>query len=224
MTIELLIELSRRLNFTYDLKLPPDGNNIWTGLIGQLQRREVDLVAAPLVIDVLRETVADFTQPYFYEQSGIIIKKPVISYSTKLQDPVNPMMCGQHVAASSAGKTLLSCWWVFCITMAATYSGNFVAILTVTKKKLPFKDAEGLVAQNTYKWGTAGATVFETILENRHYHRNWIDSNVAEENMAEARKLSRSVSYRRKNFRLKMWLDEFCNYTEFYECGLITYT
>ncbi|CAC5387503.1 unnamed protein product [Mytilus coruscus] len=98
MTIALLIELSRRLNFTYDLKLPPDGkwgvvsgNNIWNGLIGQLQRREVDLVAAPLVIDVFRETVADFTQPYFYEQSGIIIKKPVISYSTKLQDPVNPM-------------------------------------------------------------------------------------------------------------------------------------
>ncbi|XP_063400029.1 probable glutamate receptor [Mytilus trossulus] len=226
MTIELLNELSRRLNYSYELKSPPDGkwgvvsgNNVWNGLIGQLQRREVDLVAAPLVIDVLRETVVDFTQPYFHEKSGIIIKKPVASYSKKLHVPVNSIvfLCiglslivvtfclflfeqfnpynknvavrmkirglhhlsdsfwyvigailrhgGQHVAASSAGKTLLSCWWLFCILMAATYSGNFVAILTVTKETLPFEDAEGLVAQNTYKWGTSGSTIFETILK-----------------------------------------------------------
>ena len=51
--------------------------------------QEVDLVAAPLVIDVLRETVVDFTQPYFHEKSGIIIKKPVTLYSKKLHVPVN---------------------------------------------------------------------------------------------------------------------------------------
>ena len=72
---------------------------------------------------------------------------------------------GEHVAASSAGRTLLSCWWIFCIVIVTTYSGNFVAFLTVTKEILPFNDVEGLVAQNTYKWGTAGATVFETILK-----------------------------------------------------------
>lgn len=54
--------------------------------------QEVDLVAAPLIIDAHRETVADFTQPYFHEKSGIIIKKPVQSHSTKLVDPLNPMV------------------------------------------------------------------------------------------------------------------------------------
>ncbi|CAG2239406.1 GRID1 [Mytilus edulis] len=227
MTIELLKELSHRLNFTYELIHPPDGkwgvasnDNIWNGMLGQLQRREVDLVAAPLIIDAHRETVADFTQPYFHEKSGIIIKKPVQSHSTKLVDPLNPMvylcvgislpvitfllflfekynpfyrqvpgrmnirglhhfydsfwyMCGallfqggEHVAASSAGRTLLSCWWIFCIVIVTTYCGNFVAFLTVTKELLPFNDVEGLVAQNTYIWGTAGQTVFETILKN----------------------------------------------------------
>ncbi|CAC5388391.1 GRID1 [Mytilus coruscus] len=227
MTIELLKELSHRLNFTYELIHPPDGkwgvassDNIWNGMLGQLQRKEVDLVAAPLIIDAHRETVADFTQPYFHEKSGIIIKKPVQSHSTKLVDPLNPMvylcvgislpvitfllflfekynpfyrqvagrmkirglhhfsdsfwymygalLCqgGEHVAASSAGRTLLSCWWIFCIIIVTTYSGNFVAFLTVTKETLPFNDVEGLVAQNTYKWGTAGETVFETILKN----------------------------------------------------------
>ncbi|XP_076113565.1 putative glutamate receptor [Mytilus galloprovincialis] len=99
MTIELLKELSHRLNFTYELIQPPDGkwgvasnDNIWNGMLGQLQRREVDLVAAPLIIDAHRETVADFTQPYFHEKSGIIIKKPVQSHSTKLVDPLNPMV------------------------------------------------------------------------------------------------------------------------------------
>ncbi|CAC5388394.1 GRIN [Mytilus coruscus] len=181
---------------------------------------EVDLVAAPLATDAHRETVSDFTLPYYYEKSGIIIKKPDPSYSTKLFDPLNPMVyicigislpvstfflflfekfnpfyrnvasrmkmrglhhfsdsffymygalfCqgGEHVAASSAGRTLLSCWWLFCIIMVATYSGNFVAFLTVTKETLPFKDVEGLVEQSTYKWGIAGATIFETILKN----------------------------------------------------------
>ncbi|CAG2206005.1 unnamed protein product [Mytilus edulis] len=212
LSIDVLKELSRRLNFTYELISPPDGkwgvasgNNTWNGLFGQLQRREVDLVAAPLATDAHRETVSDFTLPYYYEKSGIIIKKPDPSYSTKLFDPLNPMVyicigislpvttfflflfekfnpfyrnvagrmkirglhhfsdsffymygalfCqgGEHVAASSAGRTLLSCWWIFCIIMVATYSGNFVAFLTVTKETLPFKDVEGLVEQNTYK-------------------------------------------------------------------------
>lgn len=49
--------------------------------------------------------------------------------------------------------------------MVATYSGNFVAFLTVSKTKLPFTDLEGLVAQSSYKWGTAGATIYETIFK-----------------------------------------------------------
>ncbi|XP_063399305.1 glutamate receptor ionotropic, kainate glr-3-like [Mytilus trossulus] len=181
LSIDLLKELSRRLNFTYHLISPPDGkwgvasgNNTWNGLFGQLQRREIDLVAAPLAIDAHKETVSDFTLPYYYEKSGIIIKKPDPSYSTKLFDPLNPMVyicigislpvttfflflfeklnpfyknvagrmkirglhhfsdsffymygalfCqgGEHMAASSAGRTLLSCWWLFCIIMVAT--------------------------------------------------------------------------------------------------------
>ncbi|CAC5388392.1 unnamed protein product [Mytilus coruscus] len=50
LTIELLKELSNRLNFTYELIHPPDGNwgvasndNIWNGLLGQLQRRNSEL-------------------------------------------------------------------------------------------------------------------------------------------------------------------------------------
>lgn len=69
------------------------------------------------------------------------------------------------MAGSSSGRTLLSCWWIFCIIMMATYSGNLVAFLTVTKEKLPFSNIAGLVEQGSYKWGTLEGTVFETIFK-----------------------------------------------------------
>ncbi|XP_071160564.1 glutamate receptor ionotropic, delta-1-like [Mytilus edulis] len=72
---------------------------------------------------------------------------------------------GEHLAGSSSGRTLLSSWWIFCIIMMATYSGNLVAFLTVTKDKLPFSDIAGLVELGSYKWGTQEGTVFETIFK-----------------------------------------------------------
>ncbi|CAC5406414.1 unnamed protein product [Mytilus coruscus] len=228
-TIELLKELSYSLNFTYEIKPPPDGkwgvgsdNNTWNGMIGQLQRREIDMIAAPLGIQSHRETVMDFTHPYYYEFSAILMKKPNPNDTrwATLLDPFSPKVLmyigislpvvslflvafekynpfygyvqnrmqtrglhhfsdsfwymygalltqgGEHIARSSAGRTLLSFWWIFCIIMVATYSGNFVAFLTVSKTKLPFTNLEGLVAQSSYKWGTAGATIYETIFKN----------------------------------------------------------
>ena len=49
--------------------------------------------------------------------------------------------------------------------MMATYSGNLIAFLTVTKDKLPFTDLSGLVAQDKYEWGTQGGSVFEHIFK-----------------------------------------------------------
>ncbi|VDI82413.1 Hypothetical predicted protein [Mytilus galloprovincialis] len=69
------------------------------------------------------------------------------------------------MADSSSGRTLLSFWWIFCIIMMATYSGNLIAFLTVTKDKLPFTDLSGLVAQDKYQWGIQGGAIFEQILK-----------------------------------------------------------
>ncbi|XP_076114569.1 putative glutamate receptor [Mytilus galloprovincialis] len=224
-TIEILNQLSRDLNFTYEIQPPPDGNwgaekynGSWNGMVGQLQQREVDIVAAALTVHSDRETVMDFTYPYFYEFSSIIFKKsdPDNSKWTRLLDPLSTtvlilvgiclptasfILCllentnpfynkrqgkrglhnmsdsfwymygalltqgGEHMAASSSGRTLLSCWWIFCIIMAATYSANFVAFLTVRKNKPPFDDIKGLIAQDEYKWGIAGDSIYESIFK-----------------------------------------------------------
>lgn len=50
--------------------------------------------------------------------------------------------------------------------MAATYSGNLIAFLTVNKDKLPFDTISELVEQTDYIWGTAGGgTYWETMFE-----------------------------------------------------------
>ncbi|CAC5406405.1 GRID1 [Mytilus coruscus] len=228
-TMKLLKHLSDGLNFTYDLIGPPDGNwgaeldnGYWNGMVGQLQRKEVDMVATALTVLSQREIVMDFTHPYYYEFSSIIVKKPDPNEKqwTKLLDPFsstvflfvgisvptcsfllfffekyNPFYSkviqrktirglhhfsdsfyymygallthgGKHIPASSSGRTLLSCWWIFCIIIVATYTSNFVAFLTITKETLPFEGIEGLVEQNLYKWGTIGGSVYETIFKN----------------------------------------------------------
>ncbi|CAC5406402.1 GRID1 [Mytilus coruscus] len=219
--MDLLKHLSDGLNFTYDLIGPPDGNwgaeldnGTWNGMVGQLQRKEIDMVATALTVLSQREMVMDFTQPYYYESTSILIKKPDPDEKqwTKLIDPFSStvFLCvgisvpacslllflfekynpfyrkvkekkdirvlhqfselvwymygallthgGTHIAASTAGRTFLSCWWIFCIIIVATYSGNFVAVLSVTKETLPFEGIEGLVGQDIYKWGTIGGS------------------------------------------------------------------
>ncbi|CAG2217229.1 GRIN [Mytilus edulis] len=195
-------------------------------LVGTLP--DIDLVAAPVAVQISRENVVDFTIPYYYDSPAILLKKPDQNAKKwrTLIDPLSEyvILCififlpvislflfffekctpyyrrienrdevrglhhfsdslwyvygalltqgnytfnkgGEHMAGSSSGRTLLSCWWIFCIIMMATYSGNLVAFLTVTKEKLPFSNIAGLVEQGSYKWGTLEGTVFETIFK-----------------------------------------------------------
>ena len=47
----------------------------------------------------------------------------------------------------------LSCYWIVTITLAATYIGNLVAFVTVTKPKLPIETVEDLAAHPEYQAG-----------------------------------------------------------------------
>ncbi|TDG47571.1 hypothetical protein AWZ03_006010 [Drosophila navojoa] len=90
--IDLLIELSKRINFTYDLALSPDGqfghyilkNNTgamtlrkeWTGLIGELVNERADMIVAPLTINPERAEYIEFSKPFKYQGITILEKKP----------------------------------------------------------------------------------------------------------------------------------------------------
>ncbi|XP_069103796.1 glutamate receptor ionotropic, kainate 4-like [Argopecten irradians] len=237
--IDMLDHLAISLNFTYRLTMPADGawgmqfeNGSFNGLVGQMERNEVDLIVAPMSIQTNREVVMDFSYPYFYEPTVMLLKKPDPSDKKwrTLIDPftttvlicigislptVSFIMCmleylspyyrglpdrasmrglhhfsdafwylygalltqgGEHMSDAVSGRTLLSFWWLFCIVMMATYSGNLIAFLTVTKEKLPFDTLSGMVNQDVYKWGTIGGTAFIDIFktsQQRTFQQVW---------------------------------------------------
>ncbi|KAL4219425.1 hypothetical protein ACF0H5_022005 [Mactra antiquata] len=97
--IDLLKELARILNFTYTIIEPADGlwgdyvskeNFTFNGLVGQLQRQEIDMVAAPISEQPERHQVMDFSYPFFYEYTTVVVKKPDPSALKwrKLLDPL----------------------------------------------------------------------------------------------------------------------------------------
>ncbi|CAC5387113.1 unnamed protein product [Mytilus coruscus] len=72
---------------------------------------------------------------------------------------------GEPLPTSLAGRTIVSCWWIFCIVSIAVYSGNLTASLAIHKTKLPFTSLEEMVNQKEYKWGTLGSSAFQTVFE-----------------------------------------------------------
>ncbi|XP_021355128.1 glutamate receptor ionotropic, delta-1-like [Mizuhopecten yessoensis] len=231
--IDMLAHLASSLNFTYRMTMPADGawgmefeNGSFNGLIGQMQRNEVDLIVAPISIQTNREAVMDFSYPYYFEPTKMILKKPDPS-ETKWRTLIDPftttvlicigislptmsfVLCmleylspyyreipdrssmrglhhfsdsfwylygalltqgGEHLSDAVSGRTLLSFWWLFCIAMMATYSGNLIAFLTVSKEKLPFDTISGMVGQDEYRWGTIGGTAFIDIFKTSQQH------------------------------------------------------
>ncbi|CAH1390907.1 unnamed protein product [Nezara viridula] len=88
--MDLLKELARTINFTFDLALSPDGqfgNYIiknssaggkkeWTGLIGELVNDRADMIVAPLTINPERAEFIEFSKPFKYQGITILEKKP----------------------------------------------------------------------------------------------------------------------------------------------------
>ncbi|XP_071536859.1 glutamate receptor ionotropic, delta-2-like [Panulirus ornatus] len=75
--------LSEKLNFTYQLVLPPDGkwggpqpDNTITGLVGMVARHEAHATLCELTITDIRETVVDFTVPYYQESMTLVSPAP----------------------------------------------------------------------------------------------------------------------------------------------------
>ncbi|XP_066245158.1 glutamate [NMDA] receptor subunit 1 isoform X2 [Euwallacea similis] len=88
--MDLLKELSKKINFTYSLALSPDGqfgNYIlrnksgiykkeWNGLIGELVGERADMIVAPLTINPERAEFIEFSKPFKYQGITILEKKP----------------------------------------------------------------------------------------------------------------------------------------------------
>lgn len=92
--MDLLKELSKKINFTYSLALSPDGQfgnylirNVstggkkeWTGLIGELVGERADMIVAPLTINPERAEFIEFSKPFKYQGITILEKKVGMIY------------------------------------------------------------------------------------------------------------------------------------------------
>ncbi|XP_046572369.1 glutamate receptor ionotropic, kainate glr-3-like [Haliotis rubra] len=80
--IDLLLEMAGALNFTFKLVEPPDGewgtntDGHYSGLIGQLQRKDVDMVVAPISMSHDREKVMDSTYPFYNDVGTGVYRIP----------------------------------------------------------------------------------------------------------------------------------------------------
>lgn len=76
-------QLAKDLNFTYEVIEPSDGkwgkdigNGTWDGMLRQVQMEEVDFAAAGFSITAPRQSIVDFAEPYFRDQSVMLMKLP----------------------------------------------------------------------------------------------------------------------------------------------------
>ncbi|KAH0954642.1 hypothetical protein HN011_004176 [Eciton burchellii] len=88
--MDLLKELSKTVNFTYNVTLSPDGQfgsyviknssvggkKEWTGLIGEIVNERADMIVAPLTINPERAEFIEFSKPFKYQGITILEKKP----------------------------------------------------------------------------------------------------------------------------------------------------
>ncbi|CAK5120295.1 unnamed protein product [Meloidogyne enterolobii] len=80
--IDLLREMAKLLNFTYELVEVDDGAygvedeyGHWNGIIGVLQRHEADLSVSALTITYSRVSVVDFTLPFMHLGIAILLRR-----------------------------------------------------------------------------------------------------------------------------------------------------
>ncbi|XP_063840049.1 glutamate receptor ionotropic, delta-1-like [Scylla paramamosain] len=75
--------VAKVLNFDYELVRPkewewggPDANGSWTGMLGMLQREEVEMALGPFTITPQRETISDMSMPLSSENKAIMVERP----------------------------------------------------------------------------------------------------------------------------------------------------
>nr|XP_027209482.1 glutamate receptor 1-like [Penaeus vannamei] len=82
--VEIIDMISRHLNTCYEFVVAQDRvfgsqlpNGSWTGLMGLITRREVDMTAVVLSVDYLRDRAVDFSVPLYVDQQAVGYKRPV---------------------------------------------------------------------------------------------------------------------------------------------------
>ncbi|NXH46772.1 GLRK protein, partial [Dicaeum eximium] len=122
--MELLRALAGMLRFQYRVRVVGDGQygavaagGNWTGMIGEILRREADIAVAPLTVTSAREEVVSFTTPFLQTGIGILLRKDTASQDMSFFHFLSPFSKETWTALLFA--YLLTC---FCLFLVARLS------------------------------------------------------------------------------------------------------
>ncbi|XP_071081299.1 glutamate receptor ionotropic, kainate glr-3-like [Haliotis cracherodii] len=120
---DILQTLAKTLNFSYVIRPPADKqwgvevDGLWDGMVGQLQRRDVDLVAADLSVHEDRTVVMDFLMPpIMYSYVEVMYKK--------IDDDVDQWLLLAKPFKLEVFLLIFACGIMFSILYRLTQSGS----------------------------------------------------------------------------------------------------
>ncbi|XP_064099394.1 probable glutamate receptor [Macrobrachium nipponense] len=157
--------LASRINFTYSLVRPPDRSwgirrpdGSWTGMVGMIRRKEVDMAIGPFGITYIRAQVLDYTRSMFVDYVRVLAKRgrsEVDPWGFAM--PLAPVVWGSTFGTlvvflvvsavmyftalertGSFGQTVLL-WVILTFVVVRCYSGNLMSLLAVRYISQPFQ-------------------------------------------------------------------------------------
>ena len=75
---------------------------------------------------------------------------------------------GVHIPDAQSGRFFVGFWWMYSMVVVATYSGNLIAFLTVTRIYLPFSSLDEMVRDGNFKYGLISGTSTESFFNVRY--------------------------------------------------------
>ncbi len=124
---DLFFFLKDRLNFTYSLTGPPDGEwgvlrgdsngTFWTGMVGQLERKEADLCTAGLSVRLDRQMAIDYTTAVLEELVTLIVPKSPLTKSVDMWT---------YLVALKPICWVALLFWCLCMSVALSAINNLI--------------------------------------------------------------------------------------------------
>jgi len=173
-------------------------NDSWNGMVGELIRKEADMVIAPLTITSVREKIIDFSQPFMSLGISIMIKKPekevhgrVFSFMYRMSYEIWMCVIFAYIGVSVvlflvsrfrslSGRIVGTMWWFFTLIVISSYTVNLAAFMAFqTRSRMQSGILEGvddLAKQTQIKYGIVqGGSTMRYFKESRiHiYKRMW---------------------------------------------------
>ncbi|KAG7155580.1 Glutamate receptor 1-like 9 [Homarus americanus] len=167
----LLVALSRTMNFTYEVRRPEDGlwgvgfpNGSWSGMLGMVKRG--------LILTWLILVVFLYLSPYERLMTTTQRQEGGVQTRRKYSNKSHVMWLTRTLASQSnpwlpesdSRRVMTASWLLSCLIFVSVFSGTLTAMLSVPLVRLPIDSTEDLVNQQEVPWAIESGSFLYQIL------------------------------------------------------------